>query len=85
MKTMPTNEELRDQRAEEYGDAKASFTRIGNLWANYLGVKISPHEVAMMMVLLKISRTTTASGFHRDDSYQDAEIYLQFAKELHED
>jgi len=80
-----SNKRLKKQRGKEYGSASKSFGRIATLWEAYLGFPIKAHEVAMMMVLLKVSRSTTASGFHLDDSYQDAEIYLQFAKELHKE
>ncbi len=44
------------QRAQDYGDIQANFTRIAGLWSAYLGVCITAHDVAYMMVLLKVSR-----------------------------
>lgn len=44
------------QRQEDYGTPEDSFKRIAALWTAYLGVKISPLDVAMLMALLKLAR-----------------------------
>ncbi len=61
-------------RAVDYGDINASFGRISGLWSSYLGVDVSPHDVAYMMVLLKISRLRTTKD--SADSRLDAIGYL---------
>lgn len=43
-------------RQQEYGGPAESFGRIANLWGAYLGLELSPHDVALMMILLKVSR-----------------------------
>lgn len=43
-------------RKEEYGDMKESFNRIANMWSAYTGLRLSAHDVANMMILLKVSR-----------------------------
>ena len=43
-------------RAQDYGPATESFRRIASMWSAYLGVTITPRQVASMMILLKVSR-----------------------------
>ena len=82
-KISPKNDkQIKEDRAKSYGSVSESFGRISKLWSAYLGHDIKPHEVAIMMTLLKISRTTTAKGETLVDSYQDGRIYLELAEEL---
>lgn len=67
-------------RQADYGDLKDSFQRIAALWSTYLGHAITPHQVAAMMVLLKISRSTTSPTL--DDNWIDAAGYAAIASEL---
>lgn len=50
---------IHTDRHAEYGTAEESFGRIANLWEDYLGIPIDAHDVAMLMVLLKVSRAKT--------------------------
>lgn len=43
-------------RQATYGPAKDNFTSTGKLWGQVLGVPVSPEQVAICMVLLKIDR-----------------------------
>lgn len=53
-------------REKDYGEAKANFTRIATLWNIYLdGDDLTPQDVAIMMILHKISRLKTSKN-HRD-------------------
>lgn len=59
-------------RNATYGDARDDFRRIGNLWTSYLDGKgyrldheITPSDVALMMVLLKMARLMETPS-HRD-------------------
>ena len=61
-------------RGLQYGDPTANHIRISQLWSAYLGYRIEPHEVAICMALVKISRIAE-QGTHRD-SYADAISYL---------
>jgi hypothetical protein len=61
-------------RGLQYGDPTANHIRIAQLWSAYLGYRIEPHEVAICMALVKISRIAEQST-HRD-SYADALSYL---------
>jgi hypothetical protein len=49
-------------RSNDYGRPEANFGRIAEFWSTYLGIKIHEHDVAAMMVLLKVSRITTSPG-----------------------
>ena len=46
-----------DDREKAYGNKKANHNNIAKLWSAYLDKDISPHDVAMLMTLLKIART----------------------------
>ena len=64
-------------RGLQYGDPTANHIRISQLWSAYLGYRIEPHEVAICMSLVKISRLAE-QGTHRD-SYADAISYMAIA------
>ena len=66
-------------RQAAYGDAAESHQRIADLWATYLGVEVSAVDVAAMMVLLKVSRST---GARRDDNWIDICGYAALAGEM---
>ena len=63
---------LRD-RNNEYGGPEDSFGVIANFWSVYLGRKVYPHDVAMMMSLLKIARIKANRGYA--DGYIDLAGY----------
>jgi len=63
---------LRD-RNDEYGGPEDSFGVIANFWSVYLGRKVYPHDVAMMMSLLKIARIKANKGYA--DGYIDLAGY----------
>tara|TARA_E500000178_G_scaffold342018_1_gene386634 strand:+ start:592 stop:876 length:285 start_codon:yes stop_codon:yes gene_type:complete len=77
---------LREQKTKEYGDYRENFHILGMLWSvilkNKLKEDIKPHEVANCMVMLKIMRVAEN---YKQDSYLDASIYLDMAKELHQE
>jgi hypothetical protein len=50
------NDLVQGQRQNDYGHPKANFGRISGLWSIYLGMEISDHDVANLMILLKIAR-----------------------------
>lgn len=60
-----TREELLDQckevvtkhRQSCYGTPEDNFTRIAAMWSAYLGVVLAPHDVANLMILLKVVRS----------------------------
>lgn len=44
------------QRQEDYGDKITNHQNIANLWSSYLDKKISAHDVAICMLLVKVAR-----------------------------
>ena len=44
------------QRREDYGSVEESFYKIAQLWEPILGVPISPRQVALCMIQLKVAR-----------------------------
>lgn len=43
-------------RQENYGSPESNFANIANYWSVYLGRCITPTDVALMMVLMKLAR-----------------------------
>ncbi len=68
-----------DERAEHYGDPRANLDRIAGLWTAYVGHPVTAHDVAQMMVLVKISRSKVAK---HADNYADAIGYTEIARDL---
>lgn len=75
---------LRNEKQKEYGDYEINFNLLAMLWSvvlkDNLHADIKPHQVAQCMVMLKMLRTTEK---YKSDSYLDASIYMDMAKELH--
>ncbi len=73
---------------EKHGDTQKSFTMIAELWSIYLKHTwdggniwvIKPHDVAVMMSLLKIARAAHSYSF---DNYVDEAGYTALAAMLH--
>ena len=67
-------------REEDYGDKVHNHSNIARLWSAYLDTKIEAHDVAIMMVLLKIARTKL--GKVSKDTYIDMAAYGAIAGEI---
>lgn len=61
-------------RADDYGDARESFARIAALWSPVFGVEVTPKQVALCMVLLKVSRACTSD---KRDTWVDMAGYAR--------
>ena len=70
------------QRQVDYGDKTENHRNIARLWSAYLGYTISPHDVAILMCLLKIARTKL--GKRTRDTYADGAAYMAIAGEIQE-
>lgn len=68
------------QRAEEYGDATESFTRLAHIWTGVLGVEVAPEKVALLLAGLKLSRLA-ATPAHAD-SWVDLAGYAALGSEV---
>lgn len=67
-------------RNNQYGGPEDSFNIIANFWSVYLGRKIYPVDVAMMMSLLKIARIKGNKCY--GDGYIDLAGYAACGAEL---
>lgn len=74
------------ERQDSYGPVAVNFDNIARLWRAYLQVQhgvptnITPEDVAWMMVLMKIARST--HGYH-EDNFVDAAAYAAIAGECY--
>ena len=88
MATIDINEEIlkkiMEARQKDYGDYPENFRLIAVVWSvllhNKLKDDIEPHEVAQLMMGLKLFRT---SKKFKADNYDDLMIYTKMAKNLH--
>lgn len=65
--------EILSEREKEYGDAAESFDEIAGMWSSVVGKRITPRQVAIMMIMLKLNRL-----IHDDsqiDSFMDLAGY----------
>lgn len=70
------------ERQDEYGPVGENLARIAAMWGAYLGVRLAPHDVAALMVLLKVSRIAYAP---KTDSWVDVAGYAAIGEELSAD
>ena len=64
-------------RENTYGIPEDNFKLIADLWSTYTGTKISPRDVAVMMILLKVARVRT--GTNHSDNFVDIAGYAACA------
>lgn len=57
----------------DYGSPEDNFRDIAELWTTYTETKFDPHDVAVMMVLVKISRLKTSPS--KEDHWVDIAGY----------
>jgi len=76
-----------NERGRIYGSSRTNHERISELWTGYLGDYISPMQVAMCMLLVKVSRLTETPN--HQDSIKDiigyATIYNEILNSYEED
>lgn len=78
---------INGERQDAYGKPEDNFSTIASLWNLYIENRkvkysylLTPHDVAVMMALLKIARIAT--GTQKRDSYVDAAGYIGLAADL---
>lgn len=74
-----------DRAEDQYGEAEDSFETIAHFWQNYLwelGFKncLDPHDVANMMILMKVARNAT--GVYHQDNWADIAGYAAHGDRL---
>ena len=67
-------------RASDHGDMESNFKMIADLWSTYTGADIKPHDVAVMMNLLKVARIK--SNPDHDDNWIDSCGYMACGGEI---
>jgi hypothetical protein len=55
---------INGQRRVDYGSPKESLTRIAALWSPVLGIEVTPAQVGVCMIQLKVARAV--NGWQRD-------------------
>ena len=69
-------------RGSVYGSSQSNHERISELWSAYYGDYISPMQVSIMQLLVKVSRL--AETANHQDSVKDIIGYAVIYKELHD-
>ncbi len=67
-------------RQDQYGKPEDSFDKIADYWSAYLEHRVSPHDVAMLMILLKIGRIQDKAT---QDTLVDIAGYAAIGSTLH--
>ena len=75
------NKLIGGDRNNDYGDKLTNHKNIAALWSIFLRKKITAHDVAMCMALVKVASLMHA---HKKDSYIDLAAYAAIAGELNE-
>lgn len=70
------------QREQDYGSPENNFSTIAALWSEYKQVPFSAVDVALMMILLKVSRIANGGG--SGDSFVDIAGYAACGGEIDE-
>ena len=67
-------------RGEVYGSIRLNHEKIAAIASVLTGINLSPHDILMVMVAVKLSRIAKTPD--HVDSYLDAINYLSFAGEI---
>ena len=86
------NEEVREQildaarlvvmhdRNVDYDTPERNFEMIAAMWSAYLGQKFTPHDVAALMILVKVARISTSPA--KEDHWVDIAGYAACGGEV---
>ena len=66
-------------RQTDYGDKLKNHQNIADFWSVFLEKKITAHDVAICMALVKVARLMNQ---HKKDSYLDMAAYAAIAGEI---
>lgn len=73
------------ERKNAYGDASEMHQLIADYWSTYLDKDLSASDVAVMMTLFKIARSSFGDNLATADDLKDAIGYMGFAAEFRGD
>ena len=76
-----TDELIHGDRQEQYGMPISDFSRTAKIWGAILGIEVTPEQVALCMVGVKISRECNQ---HKDDNIIDGIGYFGTLEMIHE-
>lgn len=63
------------RRGDDYGHPFDDFSRTGRLWAEILGIPVTPEQVALCMAQVKVARLVASPDHH--DSIVDVAGYME--------
>lgn len=67
-------------RNKDYSDPKPNFDQTAELWSAYMGLQYSAHDVAVMMILVKVARLSSSP--HKLDNWIDVAGYAACGAEV---
>jgi hypothetical protein len=73
------NEVINGPRRDSYGPVEESFTKIAKVWTAILGYEVSPLQVSLCMIGLKVLREANK---HSDDNLVDICGYTALAEKV---
>jgi hypothetical protein len=73
------NEVINGPRRDSYGPVKESFVKIAKVWSAILGYEVSPLQVSLCMIGLKVLREANK---HSDDNLVDICGYTALAEKV---
>lgn len=71
------------EREQQHGSPDENFQIVAEIWGSYLDEKITPSDVAIMMVLFKVARAKT--GSIKEDTLRDLIGYIAIAAGMNKD
>ena len=71
---------VKHDRNADYGDPGDNFFDIAQMWSAYKDIEFSVHDVAAMMVLVKVARIKSSPG--KDDNWVDIAGYAAVGYEV---
>jgi len=70
---------INGDRQEDYGDAATDFARTAAMWSAILGTTVTPQQIPLCMIALKISRQCHR---HKRDNLVDIAGYVALLEDL---
>ena len=78
-KTLKDINKIYTDREKQYGSPCESFVEIAKLWSVVMGIEVTPKQVALCMIQLKVYREVNS---HKRDNILDVMVYCIALEEL---